>query len=278
MIHRRLALPLALVGAVIVGVVVTVAVRGGAPAPAAPAPPPVTTATVVRTDLDTTVLTGATLGFAPTEPVVNRLTGTYTQLPPVGAVIAAGQVLYRVDNQPVVLMAGTTPAWRPFAPGMTDGPDVAELQSNLIALGDTAGLFSTASGHFDAPTVNAIERWQRGRSPARNRPDRSRAGGVSPRGRPCRSGELCHRSGRIAQRPPLSGHHNGPDGDGAAQSQPPASQSRRSGVNRAANQCHHARKGDGRRPRPAELIVRLRDILGNGLVVVPGIDDPDRDA
>jgi len=112
--RRRLALPLALVGAVIVGVVVTVAVRGGAPAPAAPAPPPVTTATVIRTDLATTVLTGATLGYTPTQPVVNRLSGTYTQLPPVGAVIAAGQVLYRVDNQPVVLMTGATPAWRPL--------------------------------------------------------------------------------------------------------------------------------------------------------------------
>jgi hypothetical protein len=115
---------------------------------------------VVRTDLATTVLTAATLGYAPTQPVVNKLSGTYTELPPVGAVIAAGQVLYRVDNQPVVLMTGATPAWRPFAAGMTDGPDVAELQSNLIALGDAGGLISTASGHFNAPTIDAIERWQ----------------------------------------------------------------------------------------------------------------------
>jgi peptidoglycan hydrolase-like protein with peptidoglycan-binding domain len=120
----------------------------------------VTTATVVRTDLATTVLTSATLDYAPTEPVVNNLIGTYTQLPPVGTVIAAGQVLYRVDNQPAVLMTGTTPAWRPFAAGMTDGPDVTELQSNLIALGYTKGLFSTANGDLDALTVDAIDRWQ----------------------------------------------------------------------------------------------------------------------
>jgi hypothetical protein len=44
---------------------------------------------------------------------------------------------------------------------MTDGPDVAELQSTLIGLGDAAGLFSTASDHFDWRTVDAIERWQR---------------------------------------------------------------------------------------------------------------------
>jgi hypothetical protein len=58
-------------------------------------------------------------------------------------------------------MTGGTPAWRPFAAGMTDGPDVAELQSTLIGFGDAAGLFSTASGDFDSLTVDAIERWQR---------------------------------------------------------------------------------------------------------------------
>ena len=160
--RRHLTLSVALASAVIIGAVATVAVRGGTPAPAEPAPPPVTTALVVRTDLATTVLTGGTLGYASAQPVVNRLKGTYTQLPPVGAVISTGQVLYRVDNQPVVLMSGGTPAWRPFALGMTDGPDVTELQANLISLGDASGLLSTATGHFDTSTVDAIERWQQG--------------------------------------------------------------------------------------------------------------------
>ncbi len=86
---------------------------------------------MVRTTLTDSVLMAGTLGYAPTDPVVNRLTGTYTQLPSVGTVVRAGQVLYRVDNLPVVLMTGGTPAWRPFAAGMTDGPDVTELQSSL---------------------------------------------------------------------------------------------------------------------------------------------------
>jgi len=150
-----------LLAAVIAGSVATVAVRGGSSVPAAAKPPPVTTATVVRTTLADSVLTAATLDYAPTDPVVNRLTGTYTQLPSVGTVVSADQVLYRVDNLPVVLMTGGTPSWRPFAAGMTDGPDVAELQSNLIGLGYAAGLLSTASGHFDALTADAVERWQR---------------------------------------------------------------------------------------------------------------------
>ena len=61
--------------------VATVAVRGGQAAPAAPAPPRVATATVVRTNLVTTALTGGTLGYAPARPVLNLVTGIYTWLP-----------------------------------------------------------------------------------------------------------------------------------------------------------------------------------------------------
>jgi hypothetical protein len=155
----RLTVGAALVGAAVIGVVVGIAVRG-TPAPAQAKPPPVSTATVVRTDLATTVLTGGTLGYAPTSPVVNRMAGTYTALPTVGSGVGAGQALYRVDNLPVVLMTGPLPAWRSFSAGMGDGPDVGELESNLLALGDARGLFSVATDHFDAATALAIDRWQ----------------------------------------------------------------------------------------------------------------------
>ena len=142
------------------GGIVAVTVRGGALAPTTAPPPKMSTATVHRTDLTTTILTEGDLGYVPTTPVVNRLAGTYTQLPPPGASIGFGQILYRVDNSPVVLMQGGTPAWRPFAPGMADGPDVRDLQSNLIAWGFAHGLLSQASGFYDADTVAAVERWQ----------------------------------------------------------------------------------------------------------------------
>jgi len=158
--RRSLALPVLLTAAAVTGAVVTVAVRGGAAAPAAAAPPPESTATVVRTNLATTVLTGGTLGYAPARPVVNQLTGTFTWLPAAGSRVTAGRPLYRVDDLPVVLMRGGTPAWRPFVLGMTDGPDVAELQANLIALGYATGLFPAPAGHFGLLTAYAVERWQ----------------------------------------------------------------------------------------------------------------------
>src|SRR5271169_5705344 len=107
---------LALVAAALCGAAITVAVRG-TPAPAAPIPPPLGTASVVRTDLTNSVLTEGTLGHSPSPPVVNQLAGTYTSLFAPGTVVQQGQVLYRVDNEPAVLMAGAVPAWRPFTPG-----------------------------------------------------------------------------------------------------------------------------------------------------------------
>jgi peptidoglycan hydrolase-like protein with peptidoglycan-binding domain len=159
-VRRRVTLPVSLVAAAIAGVVVTVAVGGGSPAPAAPAPLRVGTATVLRTDLSTKVLTGGTLGYAPARPVVNQLTGTYTWLPAAGRTIRAGRPLYRVDDQSAILMIGGTPAWRPFTLGMTAGPDVTELQANLIALGDATGLLSAPTGYFDLLTADAVQRWQ----------------------------------------------------------------------------------------------------------------------
>ena len=158
--RSRITLPATLAATAIGGAVAAVAIRGGSPAPAAVAPPPSSTATVVRTNLTTTVLTGGTLGYAPTLPIVNRVPGTYTWLPATGAMLSAGHALYRVDNLPVVLMTGPVPAWRPFVPGMTGGPDIRQLQANLIAEGFASGLLTAPDGNFGLLTADAVERWQ----------------------------------------------------------------------------------------------------------------------
>ena len=95
--------------------------------------------------------------------MVNLVTGIYTWLPRPGALIRAGGVLYRVDDSPVTLMAGPVPAWRPFGTGMTDGPDVRQLQADLIAGHFAGGLFTTPTGHYDLATADAVERWQAAR-------------------------------------------------------------------------------------------------------------------
>jgi peptidoglycan hydrolase-like protein with peptidoglycan-binding domain len=62
-----------------------------------------------------------------------------------------------------MLLAGGVPAWRPFGTGMTDGPDVRQLQADLIAGHFAGGLLTTPTGHYDLATADAVERWQAAR-------------------------------------------------------------------------------------------------------------------
>ncbi|GIH19179.1 peptidoglycan-binding protein [Rugosimonospora africana] len=115
-------------------------------------------ATVVRTDVTVRDLVGGTLGYSDQGVVVAATSGTLTWIPAVGTMVAADQRLYEVDGRPVRLWTGARPAWRDFAPGMADGPDVRQLERCLAALGYGAGL--TVDDHFSAATGTAIRRWQ----------------------------------------------------------------------------------------------------------------------
>jgi hypothetical protein len=91
-------------------------------------------ATVTSGVLSARTQVAATLGFAGSYTVVNQANGVVTALPRVGDVVRDGQVLYRVAGQPVVLLYGTVPAYRPLAEG-DSGPDVRALNADLVALG-----------------------------------------------------------------------------------------------------------------------------------------------
>lgn len=121
---------------------------------------PTSTATVVRTDLSTTLPVNGTIGFAGTYTVANEASGTYTALPALGQVISRGQRLYEVDGRPIVLFYGPRPAWRALALGTPDGPDVAQLKQNLIALGFAHASTMTVNDHYDLATYYAVRRWQ----------------------------------------------------------------------------------------------------------------------
>ena len=53
--------------------------------------------------------------------------------------IKPGQALYKVGNEPVTLMNGDTPAYRDLNSSDSDGPDILELNRNLVKLGFDAG-------------------------------------------------------------------------------------------------------------------------------------------
>jgi HlyD family secretion protein len=100
--------------------------------------------------------------------VINQARGTYTTLPAAGQVVRQGQVLYRVNNSPVVLLRGSTPAYRTLSAGAT-GPDVVQLNADLVALGyATSAQLHPRSAFFGAATTTAVEKLQAALGVARN--------------------------------------------------------------------------------------------------------------
>ncbi|WP_418060121.1 peptidoglycan-binding protein [Pimelobacter simplex] len=138
---------------------------------------------VRRQDLTIGASLAGKIGYGPAEGVPIRAVGTVTWLPRSGVVVRRGGAVMRVDDKPVNLMYGATPAYRTLedtaaadvpAPGKKDlasgampdpgpapvpltGPDVAQLEANLVALG--YGGFDP-DDEFTAATAAAVKAWQ----------------------------------------------------------------------------------------------------------------------
>jgi hypothetical protein len=117
-------------------------------------------ATVTRRSLSAQTQVAATLGDGGSYSAVNQAEGTITALPAVGQVVHRGQVLYQVDGRPVVLLYGKVPAYRSLSAGLS-GPDVAELNAGLVALGDTTWpQLGAGSAYFSSETAYALGKLQ----------------------------------------------------------------------------------------------------------------------
>jgi membrane fusion protein, multidrug efflux system len=120
-----------------------------------------TTASVTRRTLSESSTVSGTLGYGTTLELYDRVGGTFTWLPSVGALIGRGGALWRIDDLPIVLMYGSVPAYRTLKQGVSDGPDVTELNENLIDLGfDPYGAI-TEDESFGEGTAAAVKRWQK---------------------------------------------------------------------------------------------------------------------
>lgn len=161
----RLPVRIALAAAAAAALGVTGWAVADRPRPAA-APPPVatTTAAVTRGDVVARVPIAGTLGFDGAYTVVDQLpAAVLTTAAGPGTVLVRGQVLFTVAATQAVLLYGALPAWRDFAGGMSDGDDVAQLESNLVALGMDPRHEITVDRRFTPATGAAIRRWQTAR-------------------------------------------------------------------------------------------------------------------
>jgi hypothetical protein len=122
--------------AVIGGVVVTSSAKEASPAAQES---PANTVKVERGTLAAIVSLDGTLTYQALPDgspysAINHAAGTYTELPDVGDKVDCGDVFYRVDDDPVLLLCGTVPAYRDLQIG-DEGRDVSQLNRNLHELG-----------------------------------------------------------------------------------------------------------------------------------------------
>ena len=115
---------------------------------------PTSTATISEGSLSSQLSLDGTLQY--TTPggssysVINQASGTFSRLPRAGEVFSRGRVLYRVSNDPVILLYGNTPVYRSLSEGEM-GPDMRELNENLLALGYATARRSRGIGATSVP-------------------------------------------------------------------------------------------------------------------------------
>jgi hypothetical protein len=93
---------------------------------------------------------------------INRAGGIYTELPEEGDKVDCGDVFYRVDDHPVLLLCGTVPAYRDLAIG-DQGNDVRQLNRNLHKLGydaDADAGVDSGDSDFTSKTEEALKKLQ----------------------------------------------------------------------------------------------------------------------
>jgi peptidoglycan hydrolase-like protein with peptidoglycan-binding domain len=157
--HRRWLAGAALVAG-LAGTAAFVATSSGSGAPPLRADAGGPTATITVQDLIQTDDQPGTLGYGDERTAYNQLGGTVTWLPQSGDVIRPGHRFLSLDGTPVVLMNGRVPMYRSLSEGVADGPDVRELNADLVALGYDPYGEITVDDHFGAGTAEGVDRWE----------------------------------------------------------------------------------------------------------------------
>ena len=99
------------------------------------------------------------LGYGDAVDIAAPSEGTVTATVAAGDILRRGDTVVEIDQEPVVLFYGAVPSWRDLEDG-DEGPDVLQLEANLVALGyDPDGLV-TVDEDYTSATEDMVERWQ----------------------------------------------------------------------------------------------------------------------
>lgn len=122
-----------------------------------------TTAEVTTRDLNEYEELAGTLGFGDPVDVTLTAQGTITALPALGTLIDRGQGVVEVDGRWVPLWFGDRPLWRTLDGNAEDGPDVQQVEENLVALGVATADELTVDQDWTSATTSAVKEWQESR-------------------------------------------------------------------------------------------------------------------
>ncbi|MGI9584609.1 MAG: peptidoglycan-binding protein, partial [Acidimicrobiia bacterium] len=129
----------------------------------------INTAVVQRSDVVLTEEFSGTLGYGSDETITFAASGDgvdvfkglaggfVTDIVEEGTVINSGDVLYEVNVEAVVVLEGDVPVYRAFNSRMSDGKDVLQLETALVALGYDPDGDIDVDEDFTSATADAIE-------------------------------------------------------------------------------------------------------------------------
>jgi uncharacterized protein (UPF0333 family) len=114
-----------------------------------------TTVSIQKGDLEKKEEYNGTLRQTDSKVLNSPMSGVVTYVPKEGTVISFGELLFAIDNKPVILLEGTTPFYRTLDLNSNPGPDVLQLEEALIYLGYAAEDF-VSDETFDEVTSKML--------------------------------------------------------------------------------------------------------------------------
>ena len=114
-----------------------------------------TTVPIQKGDLAKKEEYNGTLRQTDSKVLNSPMSGVVTFIPKEGTIINFGEVLFAVDNKPVILVEGATPFYRTLDLNSDAGPDVLQLEEALVFLGYAAENF-VPDETFDETTSNML--------------------------------------------------------------------------------------------------------------------------
>ena len=116
-----------------------------------------TTVSIQQGDLEKKEEYNGTLRQTDSKILNSPMAGVVTFIPDEGTIIKFGEILFAVDNKPVILVEGSVPFYRTLDLNSDPGPDVLQLEKALIYLGYAADGF-VPDDTFDETTSQMLNK------------------------------------------------------------------------------------------------------------------------